>query len=444
MSDYSNASAITAALLAAAGAPADAPITTPADAPARYTVRGMVEIAKKPLPPVENVWNGIIRMAGAVIEIIGAPGIGKSRWLADLARHQILGWDFGRIPTLNKSLKWLFVGSENGIRRLQYEARRFLFGEHHIDNLSERELLYLASERGITETGVTQLQENYRTFTLEDPADCYISLADETNRDKLIATLTDEKPHVVVFDPWGDVIAGKELDDGDVRETIRIIRKIERDAGLDNALTFIINHARIGAREEAMAKGMDAGNFGKNSKALYSSARNVWNIRRASFDDNPPIEVICAKNNDGKKPPSLAFKLDPETMSYNHYADFDADAWQTALEEKAGIKHYERTRTSGDDIRKHALDICAAASEPLTATDFKNALMSKVGGKKTAVENFLSAAFHLDKLLARTPKRKSMKDGTYRRDGRKEVVSTPAIIAAYEKNHPLTSMEESV
>ena len=415
---------------------------TAEEAPKKYTVRGLVEIARLKLPPAEAIWNGMERNPGAVVEVIGSPGIGKSRFVGDLAKHQILGREYLGLQTLRKPLKWLFVGSENGIRRLQKEARLFLYGRSDVDGMSADELLALAAGRGLSADDVKRIDANFRTFTLEDPADCYISLGDEVNVAKLTATLADEKPDVPVFDPWGDVIAGEELKDADVRETVRIIRKAERDAGLVNALSIIINHARIGAKEEANARGMEAGNFGKNSKCLYSIARYVLNIRRASFADNPPIEIICAKNNDGVKPPSVAAELDPATMTYHTFDDFDADAWQATLEEKAGISHATRTSVSSDAIQKAALEICAAtADDPLTATEFKNAIMSKVGGRKTAVENWLASALRLDKSLAKTPKRKPKSGGSYVRDGKKEVVSTPDVVRAYAAKYPLSGEE---
>ena len=416
------------------------PIPPSADEPKTYTVRGLVEVARLRLPPAEEVWNGLTINPGAVAEVIGSPGIGKSRFVGDLARHQILGLPFGGRPTLPRPLKWLFVGSENGVRRLQTESRLFLFGTTKTDDMGEDDLLALASNRNFKPCDLDLLDAHFRTFTLEDPADCYISLGDEKNIGKLTATLAAEKPEVVVFDPWGDVIPGDELKDADIRETIRIIREVERDALLANALTLIINHARIGAKEEALARGMDAGNFGKNSKCLYSIARYVFNIRRGSFNDNPPIEVIAAKNNDGPKPSPVAFELDADTMSYRHLDDFDHDAWQAALEDKAGIKARTRTDSAEDAkaIKAAAFEIAEKVGDNLlTATDFKQAIMSAVGGKKTRVETFLSTAFNIDKTLARTPKAKPTADGSFVRDGRKEVVSTPERIAAYRKAHPI-------
>jgi len=174
--------------------------------------------------------------------------------------------------------------------------------------------------------------------------------------------MADEKPDVIIIDPWGDLIAGEELRDADVRATIQTLRMCEKNAKI-SAPCFIICHARIGANEEAKARGMDEGNFMKNSKCLYSIARYFINVRRASFDDNPPIELVCAKNNNGIKPPPVAGKLDPVSMSYQVIAEHDADEWQRELE------NYARTQSGrgGASVKKQVIDISNDVSEILDA-----------------------------------------------------------------------------
>ena len=50
--------------------------------------------------------------------------------------------------------------------------------------------------------------------------DAHVSFSDEENRIKLKTTILYRDADVVVLDPWGAVIDGDELDDGDVRNTI--------------------------------------------------------------------------------------------------------------------------------------------------------------------------------------------------------------------------------
>lgn len=407
--------------------------------PTRYTVRGLGEIARLTLPPREDVWNGIEINAGAVVEIVGSPSIGKSRLVSDLARHQILGRPFGGRKTLGRPLKWLLLGSENGLRRQHMEARSFLFGTTEIDGKSYDELSRLAKERGFSSADLDLLDRNFRTMTLEDPADSFISVGDPENVIKLKATLNDERPDIVVFDPWGDTIAGSELDDADVRATVRAIREIEREAGIPYALTVIINHARIGAKEEASARGLSEGAFGKNSKCLYSIARIVFNIRRASFDDNPPIEVVCAKNNDGKKPSPIAFELDAESMSYRHLADFDHDAWQAELEKAAGLTKAEKrggiTQEEKAALWENVKNILAKADGGVLKSGDLIAALRNQGVGKSAAENFITACVCVGHSLARTPMMKESRAGGWTRAGNAVVVGFPATVEEYQRTH---------
>lgn len=300
--------------------------------PKTYTVRGLVDIARLKIEPVEYIWNDMPLLKGGLIEVIGAPGVGKSRFLASLAKAQILGRRFGGLDTLSAPKKWLFVGSENGINRIQREAQKFLIGEFKgdISSWTDKAFMEAARTNGFTDEEVERVNTHFRTFTLEDPADCLISLCPE-NCEKLKATLLEWKPDILVCDPWGDLIDGDELVDRDVRQTIAALRFCLAEAKLAIP-SIIVNHARMGIKEVAHASGFDAGNFGKNSKCLYSIARYVLNIRPAAQGNNPPIEVICAKNNDGPVPPPVALKLNEATEMYEALEGFDHSAWQKELE----------------------------------------------------------------------------------------------------------------
>ena len=50
--------------------------------------------------------------------------------------------------------------------------------------------------------------------------DAHVSFSDASNRAKLTMTILYRDADVVVLDPWGAVIDGDVLDDGDVRNTI--------------------------------------------------------------------------------------------------------------------------------------------------------------------------------------------------------------------------------
>ena len=134
-----------------------------------YSVRGAWEIACLDLPPLETIWDGIALSPFAIYGVAGAPGRGKSRVTFDLARHQVLGRNFLGLPTLQRPLKWLIVGSENDIHRLNFEMCRFLFHADPKDvrGLDEKQRMQLATANGFCESEIRLLDANIRPFTLE-------------------------------------------------------------------------------------------------------------------------------------------------------------------------------------------------------------------------------------------------------------------------------------
>lgn len=356
--------------------------------PKTYRVRGLMGVARARVDPLEYVWNEMPLIKGGIIEIIGAPGVGKSRFLASLAKAQILGRQFGGMNTLDRPKRWLFVGSENGINRLQREAQKFLLGAFRgdISEWTEDEFYAAAARNGFSREQVELLESDFRTFTLEDPEDCLISLNEE-NCAKLTATLAEQRPDILVCDPWGDVINGDELSDNDVRGTVQALRRCMASAGF-SVPVIVVNHSRMGAREVASARGLDAGNFGKNSKCLYSIARYVLNIRPAAKGENPPIEVICAKNNDGRVPPPVAFRLDERTEMYELLDGFDHAAWQHELEGdlrggRGGLGGSpQMTANDRDDYvrRIHRELILGHGEEPYRKTELCKAIRAAYGG----------------------------------------------------------------
>lgn len=347
-----------------------------------YTVRGMMSIARANVEPLEYLWNGIPMLPNGIIELIGAPGVGKSRFASSLARAQILGRMFGGRLTLNRPLRWLFVGSENGIHRLQRETQKFILGGYrgNISGWTDEAFFAAAKANGLAEKDILLLDRNFRTFTLESPDDCLIALTEE-NSAKMTDTLSEHKPDIVVVDPWGDLIDGDELSDADVRQTIRMLRACLAAAKL-SVPAIIINHSRIGVREMANARGLDAGNFGKNSKCLYSIARYVLNIRPASLEDKGMIEVICAKSNDAAPPSPVAFRLNERTDMYEHLPEFDHDAWQKELSEKSVERIRGRSRTKKEKIdyaeyARKAMELIQEREEAIPKTKFVNLIFDE-------------------------------------------------------------------
>ena len=295
----------------------------------KYSTADALDIEADESEPPEEIWGGLRLAPGQLMEVIGGSGLGKSRMMLNLAVNQVLGRDFAGLPTCRRPLKWLFYGNENGFYRFRNDLRQML--------------KFCSSEQR------ERLRGHIFLPTMARPKDVYVSFADEENRVKLKTTIryrdADVVADVVVLDPWGAVIDGDELDDGDVRKTIFEIMDILAANVEKPTAGIILNHSRNGARELADAAGFSAANYGKNSKAIFSVMRNVWNLRPAHIADQiTKIELIHAKSSD----------FDPA---------FDHVAWQYELErikrDGSSLTSEQRTdayKRQGDEMRRKILE----------------------------------------------------------------------------------------
>jgi len=277
-----------------------------------YVVKSALQVLKqKPEPPTE-LWGGIC-LNNSINEIIGQSGIGKSRIMLNLAVRQCLVdtkpefdekgepilYEFAGHPLYRGAVKWLMIGSENGIHRYYTDLERMT------KNCSQAQLEVLGKRLFMT--------------TLEGEGDSYIALDEKRengNFERLQALIAQILPDVVVFDPWGDVIGGSELDDHLVRTTIAHLRSLR--VGIKDQMSIIIvNHARGGALENTKAVGLDAMNFGKNSKALIGISRCAWNLYYTEDDlASKEIGFYNVKRSDGDRYGDTAVEFIPERMEY--------------------------------------------------------------------------------------------------------------------------------
>jgi hypothetical protein len=284
--------------------------------PRPYSTRAWAEIARLQLPP--PIWflgdcfglgYGRVRTHA----VFGQGGLGKSRIGCNIARNQVLGMPFGGMSTGDRPLRHLFMGTENGLHRLQNDIRKM--------------------SAGLSSEDVAKLDAHIFIATLEAPDDPYVTLEDPANVERWRVTLEERRPDVLWVDPWGDVHAGDANADKDARWTVAELSKLF-DTVNREAAVVVLAHARTGAKNIMEAIGYDGANFGKGSKALYSCARSVFNLAPGSEDENPPIVAACPKNNDGPRPGTFALQLDPTSMTYEVVAGFDVDAWLDELRDR--------------------------------------------------------------------------------------------------------------
>ncbi len=284
--------------------------------PAPYSTRGWCELARMNLPPQVFFWGQAFAL-GSLGVIFGQGGLGKSRMALNLARNQVLGLPFADLSTGTVPLRHLQMGSENSIHRLQHDVRRMSGG------LSQDQLELLGT--------------SIRLATLENPEDPFITVASAENVARWRLTLEQHRPNVLWVDPWGDVLDGEANNDEDTRGTLRVLNRLLREVD-PNAALIVLAHSRTGAKNIAQAVGFDSANFGKGSKALYSTARCVWNLAPADESESPGVVAFHAKNNNGPREKGFALILDPESMTYEKDPDFDFDEWLELVNQRANGK----------------------------------------------------------------------------------------------------------
>ena len=300
-----------------------------------YSTRAWGEIARLAIP--QPIWFlgqcfalGYLRVR--LHAIFGQGGLGKSRMSMNIARNQVLGLPFGGLSTGTKPLRHLFMGTENGLHRLQHDIRKM--------------------SSGLLPEQIALLDEHIFLATLEAADDPYVTLSDPANIERWHVTVEERRPDVLWVDPWGDVQAGDANAESDARWTIAELTKILGAVNRDAAVV-VLAHARTGAKNIMEAIGYDGANFGKGSKALYSCARSVFNLAPGSEEENPPVIVACPKNNDAARPEAFALTLNMDDMTYKHDPDFDLDAWLEDVRDHAKGKRSStkpvRQRVSEDD-----------------------------------------------------------------------------------------------
>lgn len=293
-----------------------------------YSTRSWGDLKRMKLPPPEIVWGGFA--LGATGLIFGPGGIGKSRASLNIAFHQVMGLPFAGLPTATRPLRHLIMGSENSMYRLHDDVFRM--------------------SDGLPESKIDLLAAHIELATLEQPEDSFISLSSEQNMQKWAATLERFKPDVLWVDPWGDLLAGDGNSDEDVRATLSTLRRLLHSVNPGAAL-IVIAHSRYGAKNYAQAIGYEAGNFGKGSKTLYNSARNVWHLVPGDETETPAVVWIHAKFNDITMQRPFALRLHSDTRLFMPVPDFDLEAWKTDMNQRANGKGsvLRKARISEDD-----------------------------------------------------------------------------------------------
>jgi len=242
---------------------------------------------------------------GQSLVIAGAGGLGKSRFLLQLAAATIAGRQFIGLETRRPDLRWLLLQAENSNRRLHDDssALRNWLGDDW-NRVSEQLL--------ITEDGG------------------FLGLQDMETRRRIANAIRSLKPDVIAWDSLYSFGIGDLNRDEDMNNTLQAIKDLSRSGNPERAIV-VLHHALTGKAGAARATGYDRSSHGRNSKVLFAWTRAQINLAPGKADTNDNLVVSCAKCSNGREFPKFAIRLNPSTMIYEPDPDFDLAAWQAEV-----------------------------------------------------------------------------------------------------------------
>ncbi|MFO1482398.1 MAG: AAA family ATPase [Verrucomicrobiaceae bacterium] len=242
---------------------------------------------------------------------LGQGGLGKSRLSIQLACCCTLGRDFLGVETRGKGQRWLFLQTENGLRRLKQD-------------LEHMRLAYSAAEW-------SHIEEHVFFHTLESDEDGVILLNEEAHFARAAEVITRVNADVVVIDPLRDSHGGDLNGDQEMTSATRNLTRLAKVEGRTDRGLLVLHHALTGKAGAGKATGFDRSSFGRNSKVLQGWTRAQINIAPGSANNNNLLVIASGKNNNFKEFSPFAIELDELTMTYQVKEDFDMEAWQAEI-----------------------------------------------------------------------------------------------------------------
>lgn len=263
--------------------------------------------------PDDDIWPEGLLSAGNPTAIIGAPQAGKSRLTLQGCLYTITGQFFLGWKTRSAAKRWLFLQTENSRRRLKSDLQAMLkeFSRNEID----------------------LIDQNVRFLDIESLGFSGLCMVEgHPGADRILHTIGEFNPDVVVIDPLRDAAIGDLNKDEVMVATCNAIRKTVCSYN-PRCIPLIVHHGRTGACEASRVFGDDAQSFGRNSKALNGFIRSQINVALAGIE-HPGIVIFgCGKNSNGPSWTPFAARLNPNTFLYERLEpeDFDLDAWSANM-----------------------------------------------------------------------------------------------------------------
>lgn len=295
---------------------------------------------------------------GELTSLVGVGGLGKTRLALRLALALILGREWCGLPTHGAPLRVALLSTENGLRRWKTDLSKMLAP-------------LTPAERAV-------VNDHLRILALVPGEETDMNLGDPAAVARLIATLAEHKPGLVVLDPLADLIDGDENKTSDLVATLRTLAHVQAK-GAPEAAVLIVHHARTGAANVAQAgDGFSAGNFARGSKALYSRVRCELQLAPGDRDDPSRLVLACGKSNNAAPFKTRGLIFNEESFDYMLDQDFDLDGWRADVNGK---------RTGGKSVT--VADVVEVVRElaPMAGAEVTAGEIYRITSSRFGVEN---------------------------------------------------------
>lgn len=291
----------------------------------KLTVRRPSEILGMAFDDSDVILGDRVVAKGQFATILGPGGLGKSRYVLQMAAASIAGRLFPGFEIRRSGLNWTIIQVENSNRRLQsdFEALRRWAGQDW-----------------------PTIDRHLSIHTLESDEDGFLCLANPQTQIAIEELITDTKPDVVVFDPLKDFGIGDLNKDEDMMSTVRTLARLTRKGNPDRA-GIVLHHSLTGKAGASRATGYERSSYGRNSKVLQAWTRAQINIAPGSSDSNTSLVVSCGKLSNGREFAPHAVCLNQETMIYELDPTFDFAAWESETSGKAAKIELTHERVAG-------------------------------------------------------------------------------------------------
>jgi hypothetical protein len=276
----------------------------------RLSIRTPSQIRAMEFPAANKYLPSGIFAKGQPFGIVGPAAVGKSRLLLQLAVCVITGRPFLGWPVEKHDVKWLIVQTENGSARLQHDLN--------------------AMAAFVGEKAFRDMDRNIRLHTLETEHDSFLSLDDSNNAILIEGAIYEHKPDIVVFDPLNAFSAGNLNTDAGMLQTCRGLHRLATLRNPDTTVV-ILHHSLAGKAGMRKAVGLDAGGYGKGSKAFVQWTRGQLNIAPGSDKGGMDLVIACGKNSNGPWFEPFGAMFDPVTGVYEVNPHFDLESWKASV-----------------------------------------------------------------------------------------------------------------